>query len=78
MSEKRKLLIIYCALRKVGIEKKYFSPNSKIGVDFYFDEFDWLLFIYELENILGQELLIERIKTSVYISDIVLRMQTIN
>lgn len=39
MPERRKLLIIDCDLRKVGIDKKHFSPNTKIGNDFCFDEF---------------------------------------
>jgi hypothetical protein len=74
MTEKRKLLIIYCALRKVGVEKKYLLPNSKIGIDFYFDEFDWLIFIYELEKIIRKDVLLEKIKTSTNISDIVLKL----
>lgn len=65
------LLIIYCALRKAGVDKKYLAPHSKIGFDFYFDEFDWLIFIYELENILSYELNLEQLKMSISISDLV-------
>lgn len=65
------LLIIYCALRKTGVDKKYLAPHSKIGFDFYFDEFDWLIFIYELENILAFEIQEERMRSSITISDLV-------
>lgn len=42
---------LYRVLRKTGVQKEDISPGASYQDDLYFDNVDWSIFTYYLENI---------------------------